>query len=262
MRALDVTDNLIGTDVTGAAALPNHGDGILAEQGSDEPWVISGNVVSGNDFVGVHIRDGGSSLVVSDNWIGTNADGDALGNGGAGIRLEDGAHGVTISDSPATANTIAFNGRAGVEVVDDDSLDSSIRFNHIYGNTGLGIDLGADGVTGNDQHDHDDGPNGLQNYPTLSAAVPSGGRTDVTFRLEATANTTYVIDMYMNLVCDLSGHGEARLYLGNRVITTDATGSASATRSFRPAPPGSFVTATATSPGGATSELAACQIVT
>ena len=52
----------------------------------------------------------------------------------------------------------------------DNSQDDSILGNSIYANTGLGIDLGNDGVTTNHDPEPTVGPNLLQNYPVLTSA--------------------------------------------------------------------------------------------
>ena len=65
------------------------------------------------------------------------------------------------------ANTIANNGGDGVTVVSNGATGNRIEKNSIHDNVGLGIDLGDDGVTANDNDDSDSGPNNLQNYPTI-----------------------------------------------------------------------------------------------
>ena len=50
-------------------------------------------------------------------------------------------------------------------------MKNSIRRNVIYDNTGMGIDLGGDGVTGNDTGDADSGQNRLQNFPEIYSAT-------------------------------------------------------------------------------------------
>jgi hypothetical protein len=58
---------------------------------------------------------------------------------------------------------------------------NSIRGNSIYSNGStnahLGIDLGIDGVTPNDNGGADTGAHNLQNFPVLSAAQSMGGTT-------------------------------------------------------------------------------------
>ena len=77
--------------------------------------------------------------------------------------------------------------------------------NSIHDNTGLGIDLGFDGVTPNDGGDGDSGLNGLQNFPVIDETGPS----DISGTLDSTPGT-YRIEIFQNATCDPSGNGEGR----------------------------------------------------
>ena len=55
------------------------------------------------------------------------------------------------------------------------AINNAIRGNSIFSNTGIGIDLGNDGVTSNDAGDLDDGANNLQNFPVFTDVRISGG---------------------------------------------------------------------------------------
>jgi hypothetical protein len=109
----------------------------------------------------------------------------------------------------------------------------------------MGIDLGLDGVTLNDLGDADEGPNGLQNYPVLSAATTISGATTVAGTLNSLANTSFHLEFYSNTTGPNFRAGEK--YLGSLDITTNAQGDTAFTFG---APlvvqPGEFVTATAT----------------
>ncbi|MEM1115134.1 MAG: hypothetical protein AAF845_12450 [Bacteroidota bacterium] len=97
-RGTVVAGNLIGTDATGAAALPNGGSGVLAYFRADETQVGragGANVISGNTGIGVLLGgpidgDGPYGTVVAANLIGVNRAGTAaLGNSGGGILLAE-----------------------------------------------------------------------------------------------------------------------------------------------------------------------------
>lgn len=87
------------------------------------------------------------------------------------IRLDDGVVRAQVS-----GNRISDATSAGISIVGSSSQDnllvgtvssqSSLGQNQFLGN-GLDIDLGADGPTGNDLRDRDNGPNRLLNHPVL-----------------------------------------------------------------------------------------------
>ncbi len=96
-----VQANLIGTDVNGAAALPNGGHGILLDNGDKvriggtEEGV--GNVVSGNLADGISSTNSSIKIEIQRNLIGTGIDGHSdVGNGGHGVFLGEGASRVLI----------------------------------------------------------------------------------------------------------------------------------------------------------------------
>ncbi len=117
------------------------------------------NVISGNHIDGVLLAGNfTANNILQGNLIGTAADGvTSLGNGRYGVWLTGGAHHNTIGadgaglDDMAEGNMIAFSGLAGIAVESDITIGNSIRGNSIHSNGGLGIDLGADGVTANDE---------------------------------------------------------------------------------------------------------------
>jgi photosystem II stability/assembly factor-like uncharacterized protein len=130
-----------------------------------------------------------------------------------------------------------------------------IRRNTIFGNGGLGIDLGGDSVTINDRGDADTGPNLLQNYPVILRAGP-GSSTTVAGTFNSTANTTFTLDFYASAAPDRSRYGQGERYLGSASVTTDAAGNATFSLSLAAASsPGEWLSATATDPSGNTSEF-------
>ena len=141
----------------------------------------------------------------------------------------------------------------------------AIQRNSIYGNGGLGIDLGNDGVTANDAGDGDTGANGLQNYPVLTLAQPvSGNATRVTGSLDSAPNTSYRIDFYDNAACP-AGNGQGKAWIGWAQQSTDANGhldiDTGTGLTAGGVSVGDAITATATDPNGNTSEFSGCQTV-
>ena len=137
----------------------------------------------------------------------------------------------------------------------DDATGNRILSNSIFSNGAIGIDLNADGPTANDPGDTDTGPNNLQNKPALSSAKKSAtGTTTVRGNLNSTPDKTFNIQFFSNP----SGTDEGKIYLGSKSVTTNGTGNVSFTLSTKKTIRlGQNITATATGPGGNTSEFSA-----
>jgi titin len=147
-----VLGNLIGTDKSGTAKLGNP-TGVAIISGATDNTVggtVSGaaNVISGNGIQGVYINGDPSNTsgnVVLGNLIGTDKSGTAkLGNGNQGVFVGgSGATANTIGGTvPGTGNVIAFNGE-GIVASGASTTGDSFLGNSIFGNFGLGIDLGS-----------------------------------------------------------------------------------------------------------------------
>jgi CSLREA domain-containing protein len=245
-----ITGNYIGTDSVGSGAAPNGASGVTIAQGAllntiGGTTAADRNVISGNRGAGVLIQGNDTNLnSVLGNYIGVGADGTTpLGNtagggggvvnSGAGVLVGSGARFNKVGAVPlGAANVIAFNAGAGVAVYDQAGFNNTaanlIWGNSIYSNGGLGIDLGADGVTPNDAGDGDTGPNTLQNFATLSSATIVPGGVSVQGSLDTTPGT-YDLQYYVSDTCDPSGHGEGKTFLGSSRVTTNNAGQASFT---------------------------------
>jgi hypothetical protein len=80
--------------------------------------------------------------------------------------------------------------------------------------------------------------------------------------LHSAPNTTFTLDFYASATANPSGFGEGQRYLGSVVVTTDANGNAKFVVELSAATAnGEVVTATATDPGGNTSEFSAVRVV-
>ena len=158
-------------------------------------------------------------------------------------------------------NRIAFNtNAAGVSVLDN-GVNSPILGNRIFSNGGLGIDLAVgvatNGVTVNDAGDGDVGPNDLQNFPVITSATT----TTASGTLNSTPNTTFTIQLFVSVTCDPSGFGEGDTPIATFNVTTDGTGLGNFAQGGLALDNGQIITATATNPGGSTSEFSACATV-
>jgi hypothetical protein len=273
-----VVNNFIGTDSTGATAVPNV-VGVYMAFGAQSNTIGSTtaagrNVISGNTGDGVEFLDntGGTnthSNIVEGNYIGVNAAGAALGNGQNGVDIGN-SQDNTISDSgdPNTAgladgiNIIANNTGSGILVDGDTSTGNSYEFNSIYGNKDLDVDLGGDGITANHGTTVATGPNLLQNYPVISS-VSADGLT-VTGTLTAVPSSTYGIDLYQSdsVATGFPNAGELQKFLATQTVTTDSTGVVNFTFTLTTAiPTGKFVSTTAIDSANNESEVSAPVVV-
>ncbi len=272
-----VAGNYIGTDVSGTFAIPNNdsavylvGSGHRIGTNSDGVNDIAErNLLSGNHQSGVTLALSGSPPInannlVAGNYIGTQADGvSPLGNGYAGVRLLGAGTNNNIigGTMPASHNVIAFNGNSAVVTAKAGILNltggpgNAFLGNAIFSNTGLGIDLGAAGLTANDPDDTDTGSNQLQNYPVLTDVSSAGV-------ISGSLNSTVVaaaypvrIEFFANSICDPSGQGEGEVFLG--AISVNGPGIFTTPPFMFPSGKPS-ITATATDNNGNTSEFSAC----
>lgn len=257
-----VLGNLIGTDYTGLVALPNTEWGIVLDGASNT--LVGGtaagakNVISGNQ-TGMAITASASGNVIQGNYLGVNAAGQPLGNTGHGV-LAFGASANSIGGMNASqGNLIAYNGAQGVVVINSTGI--SVQSNRIFNNGGLGIDLGHNGITVNDDVDADTGANLQQNFPVLGSVHSAGGTTTVQGSLASSANTQFRLEFFANSAGDPSGYGEGEQYLGSTSVTTNGVGTAAFTATLPvAAADGTLVSATATDPSGNTSEFSATRL--
>lgn len=262
-----IQGNYIGTTAAGNAALGNGNHGIEVRDG--DGLIIgganAGNVISANGQNGVNAgpsqNQNVDGLTILGNMIGTDATGFfKLANLGAGVELRSNVTNAKVGGSVAgQRNIIAFNAEEGISA--GGNVSCSFTGNRIFSNGKLGIDLhgsaAANGVTPNDLNDADGGPNGGQNYPVLASAKSVSGTTTITGSLNSLSNTQFTIDFYSSVHCDPSGYGEGESYLGSTTATTVAN-DVSFSKDFSGVTPGQFVTATATTATGRTSEFSQC----
>ncbi len=263
-----VEGNYIGITPDGSARQPQRG--IYGIQlSSAENTLIRGNVIGGIAITGTNhaagqrfgtgiaVQGNSTDTVIENNLIGTDATGQSpipslVNLAVSPFIASELPVGVTIRN-----NTIAFAETIGV-LITGNIQDALISRNSIFENGGLGIDLGGGGPNFIDPLDADTGPNGMQNFPSLAAAVIENGTTSITGDLHSTPNTTFTLEFFASAACDPSGFGEGRTWLGQAVATSDSGGNAPFNASVAVTTPGEWITATATSSAGATSEFSAC----
>ncbi|MFT3857957.1 MAG: cadherin domain-containing protein [Aquabacterium sp.] len=254
--SVTIQGNIIGLNASGTAALGNTGVGIYLSASAQSTVGGNGsgyrNVISGNSSHGIDVRSSpASGHIIRGNYIGVAANGTTLlGNGGAGVYIA--ASNVTVGGKTSgDGNIIAGNGAGGIVVA---SGNNNLFYrNSIYSNTGLGIDLGNDGVTANDYNDGDGGANYSNNFPVITSVVTNGSTTRITGSIEwyTQAQPVY-IEFFSNTTADATGHGEGKTYLGYVQVTTDAsTGDASFSLDVTGVTAGDWITAVANVEAGA-----------
>jgi titin len=267
-RANLVQGNFIGTDSTGGLDLGNVANGIgmlYADNNSIGGMVAGeGNVISGNGRDGLNIQlTGPVGNWIEGNLIGTGVDGvSPIGNDSNGVRLYFNAvNNIIGGATPGARNTISFSAKNGIAATHSSATGNTFSDNLIFSNTGLGIDLFADGVTPNDPLDADTGYNNLQNFPVITIAF-SDSFTTIQGLLHSAANNSFIVEFFSNDSCDASGYGEGQTYIGSDTVVTDSSGNAIVNVAFPVAvAEGKSVTAVATDSAGSTSEFCQCQIV-
>ncbi|MEX2143233.1 MAG: LamG-like jellyroll fold domain-containing protein [Anaerolineales bacterium] len=274
-----IAGNYIGTDITGASALPNGGIGVHITSGPSSNRIgtngdgladaAEANVISSNTSAGVFIIVAPSNQIAG-NFIGTDKTGtQPLGNGADGIHInasnQGNTNGNVVGGSTAKANVIAYNQQDGVEVTGTGvyPLNTPILYNSIFLNSGLGINLRPGdlfyGITPNDSLDVDSGANNLMNFPVLSFALALNNAVNISGEMvDGLPNAAHLIQFFSSPSCDPSGNGEGQVYLGESNEMTNGSGDVSFLVNLNvTVQAGHFITATATNANN-TSEFSAC----
>ena len=151
-----VVGNLIGTDLNGTAAVPNHQNGVLINNEADNTiggtTAGVGNVISGNTGDGVQITGfAATGNVVQGNLIGTDVNGSvAVANGGNGVEVLAGAAQNLIGGSVVSLQRVLPSEETIVKVITP-TLGGlgSLAGNLISGNKGSGIHIGSTATSSN-----------------------------------------------------------------------------------------------------------------
>ena len=239
--SVTIIGNYFGTDASGMGQGYGNNTALLSAFNGviGTGWPGAGNVITGN---GVGIHTYGDNVIIRGNLIGPRADGSpSLGNG-IGIVVDGFENGIGGMGS-GEGNVIAFN-RIGVGV----GGQSSILSNLFYGNSFMDIDLGGDGPTANDLCDQDN----LQNFPVIASVARNPGQTVVSGGLNSTAATDFTLQFFANG----PPSSPSQRLLGTKIVTTNSACDVSFEFIFPVATsPDEFITATATTPNGNTSEF-------
>jgi hypothetical protein len=166
------------------------------------------------------------------------------------------ANGLTVTGSGVTIRGLTIDGffaGAGIVVSGTSATGDRITGDQIFANGGPAIDLGGDGVTDNAIVPRA-GPNNLQNFPII---VTSADGTVEGWLGGSLPDTAYHLEFFAAASDSAIGSGEAEKYLGSIEVTTDDQGEVTFNVPFIVPPDLPVITATATDPGGNTSEVTA-----
>jgi parallel beta-helix repeat protein len=149
-----VIGNYVGTDISGAADLGNHGHGISMELAASAN-LIQGNLSSGNGRAGICISDRGSDYnIASGNRVGTDASGmQAIPNDWVGVFVGFGGSSFNRigGTAPSEGNLISGNAM-GLSISDPNAAGNLVLGNLIgvdasglagLGNVQQGLDISA-----------------------------------------------------------------------------------------------------------------------
>ena len=255
-----VQGNLIGVNAAATGTLGNSQDGIRFEStpaaslggtGAGE-----GNVIGGNGGDGVSLFSVAANSLIFGNYIGTDATGTQnLGNTGAGVSLDTTTQAKVGGVGSGEANTIKFNGGAGVTLSALTDFNQ-LRGNAINSNAGLGIDLGNNGVTLNGTEGS--GANNSVRFPVLSSATTDASSSSVVGTVSNQSAYPVTVDLYNSPSADSTGYGEGQTYLDSVTVASAGGFVASGLPAVTP---GTFLTATVTNSSGDTSEFGLAIVV-
>jgi hypothetical protein len=213
------------------------------------------NRFTGTNKAGIRLATGGGDVVKAC-WIGTDSTGSAAAGNYQGVRIESSSNDAIGGTGSSDGNVVTGSTGAGVWL--SAGTGDAIERNAIYGNGGIGIDLGGDGVTANDGTTSGALPNDGMDFPVFTSAVLAGGSLNVIGYVGSAPGQSAFgnarIELYKS-DNDPTGYGEGSSYLG--ALTTDANGRFSGTLAAAGVALGDKVSATATDGSGNTSEFGA-----
>lgn len=270
-----VSHNQIGYDRLGVGANAYRNQIGVQMTGADN--LVMGNLFGNQSLDAVRINGAGAAgNRVADNTFGGFSITAPPVNVIYGVHLFGDAH-----DNIVGPNNVFIGNYSAVRMAESSGGRNRITRNAMAEQITLGIDLANIGVSANDND-----PlvcnqtlgcpsNGAQNYPIVSSArlptiTPAGRPILVSGRLRTLIRTApYEIEFFVSDQCDRSGFGEGARFLDRIEVTVENAGSCQAsncTESFTDVfiaadgiEPNQYLTATATSPSGDTSEFSACQ---
>lgn len=226
---VEVSNNKIGTDISGLEAIPNYRGVYIASTSADTLVSVidkrssrniaiggvnltDGNLISGNYNVGVYATGYlTKGVLIENNSIGLDVNGNDLGNGSDGVFIHGGADSIVV-----TKNSIAFN---------------KFNLNNNVVNTRSGIDIS--GITANDLFDVDDiydGANQGLNHPIIKSVILNGASLDINFGVDLISGD-YRVEVFNT---PQAYSPQAHTYIGSYNISHSGGGYTNFTQAFSP----------------------------
>ncbi len=187
-----ISDSNIGINRAGNPAANNVG--VYVPGGNN---IVLNNNIASNSSHGILLK--GHNNLIQGNYIGTTSldVNRRLGNGGSGIRLISGAtQNIIGGNDIRNGNLIRYNAHDGIVLEASASTGNLISHNRFALNSGLAIDLGANGVSYPPAPGP--GPNNMIGMPTAMQAIPmrTGDDWD-TYLIRGNAPANYFIEIYL-----------------------------------------------------------------
>ena len=235
-----------GTPIN-STAFGNKGDGIIVTTTGNS---ITGNTVSANARHGITVRGSSTnSTTITKNLVGISANFanvTTLGNGVDGIHIETAASTTVGGPGANDRNVIVANKRNGIKLYngggDTSGWANLFQRNRVYGNTKAlpGVDIDLEHTANATDFDHSEFPANYANRdqnspricdgtegsgPCLGAAAPSnpGANTLARWTISTHGPATFRMEFY-SINAAATTTATSMVFLGEQVITTDATG--------------------------------------
>jgi hypothetical protein len=213
--------NYLGTDPGGMTPLGNQ-YGVKVTNGYafiGGPMPADRNLITANG-TGVLSNSG---AIIANSQVGGRRDGSAgMGNVGKGVFYQA----SNYTSQSVSTSLIIGNGAQGISVDNATLPRVLMQQNRIFGNGGIGADLGDDGPTPNDEagppYDTDGGPNQLMNYPVITSVQQSGGSTTINGYIKSAANSQVQVELFGNPTLPVNTEGQTPILAFSDVL--DATG--------------------------------------
>ena len=126
---VDIDSNAVGTDASGASALPNNNDGVTIRDGAQDTRLgsVDGNLISGNGLSAVFIGDAATTrTTLANELVGTDATATAALPNENGVEVAAGSH-----DNAITKSFISGNRNEGVLIDGSGTTENTVTENRI-----------------------------------------------------------------------------------------------------------------------------------